>query len=296
MPVYNEIANTPFFIRDPRSKAEGVRRSALAQTVDIPATLLEYFDIPRPPSMTGKPLRAAVENDTPVREHALFGYFGGHINITDGDYVYMRCPRDESKNNLYEYTLMPTRIDSMFKVSELQDIRIHPGFDFTQGAQVMQIPATFGYLNPWRFGDKLFDLHSDPQQMHSLHDGERAYRYAQSIKNMMQAHDAPPELYARFELDELTPEREQAFVERWSSLTLPEGLDYQCEHHGVEEAMRFVVSAAAEQGITLAALQQHFPSGHLLIEDDIFTLIDRCFTGDKHKALVYQARLLLRTE
>ena len=44
MPVYNEIASTPFFIRDPRCKAEGVRRSALAQTIDIPATLLEYFD------------------------------------------------------------------------------------------------------------------------------------------------------------------------------------------------------------------------------------------------------------
>ncbi|WP_157701170.1 sulfatase-like hydrolase/transferase, partial [Salmonella enterica] len=37
MPVYNEIANTPFFIRDPRSQTQGVRRQALAQTIDIPA-------------------------------------------------------------------------------------------------------------------------------------------------------------------------------------------------------------------------------------------------------------------
>jgi arylsulfatase A-like enzyme len=97
MPVYNEIANTPFFIRDPRSRSHGVRRQALAQTIDIPATLLDYFNLPRPATMTGRPLGEAVAHDTPVRDYALFGYFGGHINITDGDYVYMRCPREEVK-------------------------------------------------------------------------------------------------------------------------------------------------------------------------------------------------------
>ncbi|KLQ24236.1 sulfatase-like hydrolase/transferase [Citrobacter sp. RHBSTW-00570] len=296
MPVYNEIANTPFFIRDPRCKAEGVRRSALAQTIDIPATLLEYFDVPRPPSMTGKPLRPAVENDTPVRDYAMFGYFGGHINITDGEYVYMRCPREEGKGGLYEYTLMPARIDSMFKVNELQNITIHPGFDFTQGAQVMQIPATFGYLNPWRFGDKLFDLNADPQQMRPLHDSERAFHYAQAITGLMERHDAPPELYVRFELDMLTPEREMAFAERWARQRPWTGKAYRCAHHGVEEALRFVLSAAKEQGITQDALLKHFPAGHSLAERDIFTLIDACFTGDRHKALVYQSRLLLRTE
>lgn len=115
MPVYNEIANTPFFIRDPRSQVQGVRRKALAQTIDIPATLLEYFNVPRPATMTGQPLRPAVERDEAIRDYALFGYFGGHINITDGDYVYMRCPREQNKAHLYEYTLMPTRIDSPFK-------------------------------------------------------------------------------------------------------------------------------------------------------------------------------------
>ena len=172
MPVYNEIANTPFFIRDPRSRSHGVRRQALAQTIDIPATLLDYFNLPRPATMTGRPLGEAVAHDTPVRDYALFGYFGGHINITDGDYVYMRCPREEGKGSLYEYTLMPTRIDSMFKVDELRNITLHSGFDFTQGAQVLQIPATFGYLNPWRFGDKLFDLRADPGQTVSLADSD----------------------------------------------------------------------------------------------------------------------------
>lgn len=183
----------------------------------------------------------------------------------------------------------------MFKVSELQNISIHPGFDFTQGAKVMQIPATFGYLNPWRFGDKLFDLKADPQQINALHDSERVFQYAQAINTMMQLHDAPAELYARFELDTLSLEREQAFAQRWARQTLWTEKEYRCKHHGVEEALRFVISAAGEQGLSSEALLNHFPVGHLLTETDIFTLIDACFTGDRHKALVYQTRLLLRT-
>ncbi len=47
MPVYNEISRTPFFIRDPRCKKQGEQREALAQTIDIPATLLDYFNVER---------------------------------------------------------------------------------------------------------------------------------------------------------------------------------------------------------------------------------------------------------
>lgn len=284
MPVYNEIANTPFFIRDPRSKTQGVRRSALAQTIDIPATLLEYFDIPRPATMTGKPLRPAIERDESIRDYALFGYFGGHINITDGEYVYMRCPREQNKTNLYEYTLMPTRIDSPFKIDELKDIRIHPGFDFTQGVQVMQIPATFGYLNPWRFGDKLFDVKNDPGQFHPLNDGTLSQRYAAALIPMMQQHDAPPELYTRFELDPLTPERDAQFIQRQHE----QSAGYACAHPGVAEALAFLIRNSSEDALELTV-------GCSVDEADIFALIDKLFTGDKHRAMVYQTRLLLRT-
>ncbi|ECO8609955.1 sulfatase [Salmonella enterica] len=284
MPVYNEIANTPFFIRDPRCKIRGVRRQALAQTVDIPATLMEYFEIPRPATMTGQPLRSAIERDEPVRDYALFGYFGGHINITDGEYVYMRCPREQHKANLYEYTLMPTRIDSPFKIDELKDIRIHPGFDFTQGAQVMQIPTTFGYLNPWRFGDKLFDLKNDPEQCHPLNDEALSHRYASAMIPLMQQHDAPPELYTRFELDPLSPERDADFACRQKQKCN----GYECAHPGVAEALSFLIRNSAADAFTL----RHDKP---VEEADIYKLIDTLFHGDKHRAMVYQTRLLLRT-
>lgn len=283
MPVYNEIANTPFFIRDPRSNTGGVRRQALAQTVDIPATLLEYFEVPRPATMTGRPLRPAIENDEPVRDYALFGYFGGHINITDGEYVYMRCPREQNKANLYEYTLMPTRIDSPFKIDELKDIRIHPGFDFTQGAQVMQIAATFGYLNPWRFGDKLFNLKNDPKQDHPLNDEALSHRYASAIIPLMQQHDAPPELYTRFELDPLSPERDAAFACRQKQKCN----GYECTHPGVAEALSFLIRNSATDELPLSHDKP-------LEEADIYCLIDTLFSGDKYRAMIYQTRLLLR--
>lgn len=157
---------------------------------------------------------------------------------------------------------------------------------------VMRFPATFGYLNPWRFGDKLFDLHVDPGQMLSLADSEKTLHYAQAMRAMMQAHDAPSELYARFELDTISATREAAFAGRWSRLNVLAG----CEHHGVEEALRFLLRAGKADGIAHDDLLAHFPAGKTLREADIFTLIDAFFSGDRHRALVYQTRLLLRTE
>ncbi|WP_318372148.1 sulfatase [Enterobacter sp.] len=287
MPVYNEIANTPFFIRDPRSKVTGERRSALAQTIDIPATLLEYFNVERPATMTGKPLRPVIENDTPVHDHALFGYFGGHLNITDGESVYMRCPREQGKEHLFEYTLMPTRIDSPFNVKELTDIRIHPGFDFTRGAQVMQIPASFGYLNPWRFGDKLFDVKRDPQQSQPLDDAQKALEMSHAMRPLLEAHDAPPELYTRFALDTLTAEQEAQFARHWQQ-------DARCEDQGVYEALMFLSKALP--AISPDAVLAQVNDGQVLTQNHIFALIDQHASGDKHKALVYQIRLLLRVD
>jgi len=287
MPVYNEIANTPFFIRDPRCKVTGERRSALAQTIDIPATLLEYFNVERPATMTGKPLRPVIENDTPIHDHALFGYFGGHLNITDGESVYMRCPREQGKEHLFEYTLMPTRIDSPFNVKELTDIRIHPGFDFTRGAQVMQIPASFGYLNPWRFGDKLFDVKRDPQQLQPLDDAQKALEMAHAMRPLLEAHDAPPELYTRFALDTLTAEQEAQFARHWQQ-------DARCEDQGVYEALMFLSKALP--AISPDAVLTEVNDGQVLTQNHIFALIDQHASGDKHKALVYQIRLLLRVD
>ena len=90
MPFYNENVHIPLFIWDPRSRVQGEARDALVQTVDLPATLLDYFNIDPAPDMQGKSLRGVIEKNTAIRQGALFGIYGGHVCCTDGDYVYMR--------------------------------------------------------------------------------------------------------------------------------------------------------------------------------------------------------------
>lgn len=42
-PTYNEIANIPLFIWDPRYKIAGETRHALVQTIDIPGDLIQFL-------------------------------------------------------------------------------------------------------------------------------------------------------------------------------------------------------------------------------------------------------------
>src|SRR5690606_6929986 len=119
------------------------RRQSLVQLIDIPATLLEYFGLPLPPDMQGLPLAATIADDTPVRQYALFGAFGGHVNITDGRYVYMRAPLSPDMP-IYEYTLMPTHIRTRFSVEELQTAELAEPFDFTKGCPVLKMAG-----RPW---------------------------------------------------------------------------------------------------------------------------------------------------
>lgn len=92
--------------------------------------------------MQGVSLLPVLRDDTPVRDHVLFGYHGCHINITDGRYVYMRAPVEQGVDGLYEYTLMPTRINRRFTPQELQGMTLHPPFSFTKGCQCCRCPPS----------------------------------------------------------------------------------------------------------------------------------------------------------
>lgn len=201
MPLYNEIANTPFFIYHPEITSVNESRKMLAQSIDIPATLLDYFNAPIPPNMQGKSLISGLENDSPIREYALFGYHGCQINITDGEFVYMRSPVVQGTEGLNDYTLMPTRINRRFTPKELQGTQLHEGFDFTQGCAVLKIPATSVMTTDSdRFGHRLYNVKLDPQQISPIVEFETECRLLENIRLMMIANDAPLELFARYGL------------------------------------------------------------------------------------------------
>ena len=198
-PWYNENAHIPLFIWDPRSSRRGERCQSLVQMIDFPATLLEFFGLPLPPDMQGVPLRDTIANDTPVREAALFGVHGGHVNVTDGRYVYMRAPAHHDNKPLYEYTLMPTHIRSFFTVDELKTIELAEPFSFTKGVRPLRIEA-----RPWirahPFCTLLFDLHTDPGQNNLLYDPEIKKKMTQHLIHLMEANETPPEQSERLGL------------------------------------------------------------------------------------------------
>ncbi|KYQ97124.1 sulfatase [Serratia plymuthica] len=199
MPLYNEVASIPFFIWHPECDRAGESREALAQTIDIPATLLDFFGLDKPVDMQGVSLKPAIISDAAVREYALFGYHGCHVNITDGRYVYMRAPVERNIDELYDYTLMPTRINRRFTPGELQGLTLHPGFSFTKGCPVMKIPAeSVMTRSADRFGHRLYDLVEHPKQDCQCRDLSVAARLLAAMEQMLLASDSPEELWGRY--------------------------------------------------------------------------------------------------
>lgn len=195
-PFYNEVAHTPLFIWDPRSGRRNATADGLVQMIDLPATLLDYFGAPRPAAMQGISLRDAVAHNAPTREAALFGIHGGHVNVTDGRYVYMRAPVNADNTPLYEYTLMPTHMRNFFSTDELHQLELAEPFSFTKGVRTLKMPGR-SMTNAHQFGHLLFDLAEDPQQERPLQDPALEERMIRLLLRLMQENDAPPEQYVR---------------------------------------------------------------------------------------------------
>jgi arylsulfatase A-like enzyme len=202
-PFYEQVAHMPLFIWDPRVGAAGERRSALVQTIDLAPTLLEFFGIAPTPDMQGVPLRDTLASDHPVRQAALFGIFGAHLNVTDGRYVYMRGPVRPDNTPLYEYTLMPTHMRHMFLPEELRDTTMAPPFPFSKGVPLMKIPAmqpSNRDLVALDLSTQLYDLVTDPTQEQPIQDRIVEQRMATLLAHLMTANHAPPEQFERLGL------------------------------------------------------------------------------------------------
>lgn len=193
---YNETANTPFFMYDPRSKVQNERRQALAQTIDIAPTLLEYFGADIPEDMQGRSLKNVVSDDEKIRDAALFGIHGGHVNITDGRYVYMRAS-NLCNAPLYEYTLMPSNMKSMMPVKVLKNSKFGAKFDFTKGVPTMKIKPAMVFVNSFLQGNRLYDLSIDPLQENPIDDAGIEAEMTKIMADAMIKNDTPKEQFKR---------------------------------------------------------------------------------------------------
>ncbi len=201
-PWYNELAMLPLFIWDPCAKVRGEHRNSLVQTIDLPATILEYFNIERPVSMQGQPLRATIVNDAPVRRAGLFGVHGAMVNVTDGHHVYMRAPIHEENKPLYEYTLMPTHMQHTFSIDEMHRMTgLAEPFSFTKGCKTMQIDVSGpSWVKHHEFGHLLFDIDEDIAQLRPLNDEVLEATMIEHMKREMKDTDTPPEQFERLGL------------------------------------------------------------------------------------------------
>lgn len=203
MPYYNEIVRIPLFIWDPRSGVRGASRRSLVQSVDLAPTLLDWFQIDIPETVTGHSLRETIASDAAVREAALFGIFGGQINCTDGRYVYMRAPSRADNRPLYEYTLMPTGhgTDRAFTpLDMLRTAELSEPWPFTKGCCLLRMDAVPRPAQALGLPTALYDTENDPDQRQPIDDPAVERRMMQHMRALMEASDAPPEQYIRMGL------------------------------------------------------------------------------------------------
>jgi hypothetical protein len=161
--------------------------------------LLDYFGVDIPADMQGKSLKDTIAEDKPIRQAALFGIHGGHVNITDGRYVYMRAPVSRTNTPLYNYTLMPTHMKNHFTLQELSDISLQEPFSFTKGVRTLKVKANSCNLSH-SFGTLMFDLEHDPRQESPIQDQQIESRMTDLLKQLMAESDAPEEQYIRLGL------------------------------------------------------------------------------------------------
>ena len=199
MPYYNEIANTPLFIWDPRSRRQNESRTSIVQMIDWAPTILEYFNLPIPENMQGHSLAASIENDTSIRDSCLYGVFGGHVNVTDGKYVYMRAPLPDKTEHLFNHTLMPMHMTKLFDPEELAKAEFVGPLRYTKGCNVLKVPAKDKYKIA-KFGNLLFDLENDPKQLQPITDAAVEQTMIAKMIALMQASDAPVEQFERLGL------------------------------------------------------------------------------------------------
>ena len=203
MPFFNEVANTPLFIWDPRNKKKNEYRNSLVQTIDLAPTILDYFGVNIPKDMQGKTLKETINDDTSIRETGLFGVHGGQVNCTDGRYVYMRAPCEQNFP-LYQYTLMPTNMAKMFTIKSFQTMTISKPFSFTKGCPVMKIDASGGkgkrFFDDSVYETLLFDTKNDSKQEEPIKDKKIEEMMMDHTIKLMKENDSPEEQFERLGL------------------------------------------------------------------------------------------------
>lgn len=200
-PMYDELIHIPFFLHVP-GIVDGQQITALCQTTDIPATLLDLFQIKKPAGMQGKSLLPVSRKEAVIQHDAiLYGVFGSYVCMNNGEHVYVKAPGQQNQP-LYEYTLMPTRARGFFGEQELANMSLATTEQYSHHLPVCRIPAgqqtICGYHNQ-AIQDLIFEA-GDEEQDHPILDEELKHQLNGQLIEQMEKAQAPLEQYERLHL------------------------------------------------------------------------------------------------
>jgi hypothetical protein len=169
---------------------------------------LDFFGIDPPLECQGQSLLRVDSAEFNHREALIYGYFGGAVNVTNGEYTYHRYPFDLMQQEIYQYTLMPTHIRQHFSVDELQHAMLNEPFDFSKGVPLLKVPVVqrspiHQYYGPGCMIEndtRLYNIIDDPKQQTMIKDSKAESMMTEYISQLMKWNQAPPEAFTRLQI------------------------------------------------------------------------------------------------
>ncbi|WP_430601854.1 hypothetical protein IGJ02_001968 [Enterococcus sp. DIV0724b] len=196
-PMYEEVVHIPFFMHLPHHKLNGQRIDGLCQTIDLPPTLAEYFNVEAFENMDGRSLFNLVNQQQENHQSILFGTNGGHVNLFDGRYTYMKASANKDNMPLVNYTLMPTVIRGFYPTTALENISLYDGDSFTNGLPCLKVPLCSSFVNSFDIGSLIFDLKTDSEQNMPIKDQALQEQLDKKLIQKMKEVGAPKEEFIR---------------------------------------------------------------------------------------------------
>lgn len=199
--VWNEMAHLPLIVHLPEDRYAGERRDQLTQNIDIGPTLLEYFSISSSERIQGESWIPILEEEQPAeRKGALYGWFGKTVNISDGQYTYLRAPAGAENEPLFRYFLTPTSFGyhelpgkEFFKEAELGDFL--PYTDYP----VLRAKVDSTRPDPIK-NTLLFNIEEDPEQQNNLKGKDIEEKCIKLLWEVLEKIEAPEEQQERLGL------------------------------------------------------------------------------------------------
>ena len=205
-PHYDSHANIPMIVWHPKLPGNGLHVSALTQTVDIFASVIDAAG-GTPPDATrhSKSILPILEDEKDTRGEIVYGTFGQGICITDGEWTLFKSPIEDAplftySTMIYRPLIVDNPVDGRVGAMPPEPIA-QDHFDPTVPYPMWKTPIA---IDPRTRENFLFHRASDPDQETNLWDAEpeQRTRLLRMLLKALARDGCPPEQLERLGLTE----------------------------------------------------------------------------------------------